>query len=166
LLFRVLELQRQVEELGIGDDALRLVGQREAQDFGRDGKARHADRIEIESARQRIFLALDRESRRRAGNAAARGDLERAVLADLGHGDEAVSDGILRAARRQPLAGLDAAGIGDHPANFQQDFVLAWRRSFFDRALANAHTSDGLVHDPEQNARLGQILAMIQEGLD
>ncbi len=72
----------------------------------------------------------------------------------------------LGAESQAPPIAFDAAGIGEHPANFQQDFVLAWLRSFFDQALANARTSDGLVHDPEQNARLGRILAMIQEGLD
>lgn len=62
----------------------------------------------------------------------------------------------------RPIA-YDALGIGAAPAPYHQDFVLFWLKSFYDQALANARSSDGLVHDPEQNARLGQVLAMIQE---
>jgi hypothetical protein len=54
---------------------------------------------------------------------------------------------------------FDASGIGAKPDEFQQDFVIGWLKSFYDQAVANAQSSDGLIHDAEQNARLGQILA-------
>ena len=56
---------------------------------------------------------------------------------------------------------FDADGITDQPVNFQQEFVVRWLRSFYDQVLANARSADGLIHDPEQNSRLGQILSSI-----
>ena len=59
-------------------------------------------------------------------------------------------------------AAFDASGIGPHPANFQQDFVVRWMTAFYAHAQVNAQSADGLVHDPEQNARLGQIIQKFQ----
>ncbi|WP_051335484.1 virulence factor SrfC family protein [Methylocapsa acidiphila] len=59
---------------------------------------------------------------------------------------------------------FDAAGFGARPAEFQQEFVLGWVRGFYEQALANAQSSDGLIHDAEQNARLGDILACLNIG--
>jgi hypothetical protein len=56
---------------------------------------------------------------------------------------------------------FDADGITDQPVNFQQEFVVRWLRSFYDQVLANARSADGLIHDLEQNSRLGQILSSI-----
>ena len=61
----------------------------------------------------------------------------------------------------QRAIAFDSSAIGDRPADFQQDFVITWLKSFYDQALANARSSDGLIHDAEQNARLGQILTNI-----
>jgi hypothetical protein len=63
--------------------------------------------------------------------------------------------------QRERAVAFDASGIGDRPVDFQHDFVITWLKSFYDQALANAQSSDGLVHDAEQNARLGQILATL-----
>jgi hypothetical protein len=64
----------------------------------------------------------------------------------------------------QRAIAFDASGIGELPADFQQNFVVMWLKSFYDEALANARSSDGLIHDAEQNARLGQILTAIEAG--
>ncbi|ARN81130.1 virulence factor SrfC family protein [Methylocystis bryophila] len=53
---------------------------------------------------------------------------------------------------------FDASGIGEHPTDFRQEFFLTWLKSFYDQTIANALSSDGLILDPEQNARLGEIL--------
>jgi hypothetical protein len=42
--------------------------------------------------------------------------------------------------------------------NFQLDFAMAWLDAFSVHAIENAKSVDGLVHDPEQNMRLGRIL--------
>jgi hypothetical protein len=60
------------------------------------------------------------------------------------------------AARRAPA--FDASGIGVEPANIQQDFAVGWLRMFYSHVETNAQSIDGLVHDPEQNLRLGEIL--------
>jgi hypothetical protein len=65
-------------------------------------------------------------------------------------------------APREPA--FDAAGIGAKPAEFQQEFILGWVKSFYEQALANAQSSDGLIHDAEQNARLGDILTRLGSG--
>jgi hypothetical protein len=64
----------------------------------------------------------------------------------------------------QRAIAFEASGIGDRPADFQQDFVITWLKSFYDQALVNARSSDGLIHDAEQNARLGQLLTNIGAG--
>ncbi|HUB64452.1 MAG TPA: virulence factor SrfC family protein, partial [Methylocella sp.] len=61
-------------------------------------------------------------------------------------------------------AAFDTEGITDQPVNFQQEFVVGWLRAFYDQVLANARSCDGLIHDAEQNARLGQILSAIGQG--
>ncbi|HYA79531.1 MAG TPA: virulence factor SrfC family protein [Methylocystis sp.] len=53
---------------------------------------------------------------------------------------------------------FEASGIGDQPADFRQDFFLGWLKSFYDQTVANALSSDGLILDPEENAKLGEIL--------
>jgi hypothetical protein len=53
---------------------------------------------------------------------------------------------------------FDADGIGQAKVNFQQDFVVAWLKSFYAEVVANAQSEDGLIHDPIQNALLGQII--------
>jgi hypothetical protein len=67
---------------------------------------------------------------------------------------------------RRPVT-FDAAGIGAQPVNFQNDFVVRWMTAFYEHAKLNALSADGLVHDPEQNALLGQIIqkfeASVQE---
>jgi hypothetical protein len=60
-------------------------------------------------------------------------------------------------APRRPVT-FDAGGIGAQPANFQNDFVVRWMTAFYEHAKLNALSADGLVHDPEQNALLGQII--------
>lgn len=54
---------------------------------------------------------------------------------------------------------FDTRGIGAEPAPFQRDFVDRWVTNFWEQVPRNAQSADGLVHDPEQNARLGTILA-------
>jgi hypothetical protein len=61
-------------------------------------------------------------------------------------------------------AAFDATGIGARPVEYQQDFILGWVRNFYDQAVANAQSSDGLIHDAEQNARLGEILTRLNSG--
>jgi len=63
--------------------------------------------------------------------------------------------------KRAPIA-FDAAGIGERPANFQQEFPIAWLSAFYANVQSNAQSVDGLVHDPEQNARLGQIMQQLE----
>jgi hypothetical protein len=58
--------------------------------------------------------------------------------------------------RRQIV--FNADGMADEPANFQLDFAMAWLEAFSVHAIENAKSVDGLVHDPEQNMRLGRIL--------
>ena len=58
---------------------------------------------------------------------------------------------------------FDAAGIGAKAVEFQQEFVLGWVKCFYEQALANAQSSDGLIHDAEQNARLGDILLRLDK---
>ncbi|HJZ20725.1 MAG TPA: virulence factor SrfC family protein, partial [Bradyrhizobium sp.] len=53
---------------------------------------------------------------------------------------------------------FDASGIGAQPVNFQNDFVVRWMTAFYEHAKLNALSVDGLVHDPEQNILLGQII--------
>jgi hypothetical protein len=55
-------------------------------------------------------------------------------------------------------ASFDARGIGAEPVNFQNDYVVGWLTAFYEHAKLNALSADGLVHDPEQNALLGQII--------
>jgi hypothetical protein len=57
---------------------------------------------------------------------------------------------------------FDAGGIGPMPVNFQQDYAVRWMTAFYEHARANALSADGLVHDPEQNALLGQIISRMQ----
>jgi hypothetical protein len=57
---------------------------------------------------------------------------------------------------------FDAGGIGSMPVNFQQDYAVRWMTAFYENARANALSADGLVHDPEQNALLGQIISRMQ----
>jgi hypothetical protein len=64
----------------------------------------------------------------------------------------------------RPLT-FDATGIGETPINFRDQFAIGWLRSWHEQVLINARSSDGLVHDAEQNARLGQILASINVAL-
>jgi hypothetical protein len=59
---------------------------------------------------------------------------------------------------------FDAAGIGAHPVNFQNDFVVGWMTAFYEHAKVNALSADGLVHDPEQNALLGRIIQNFEAG--
>jgi hypothetical protein len=61
---------------------------------------------------------------------------------------------------RPPVA-FDANGIGEDPSNFQHDFVVGWLSTFYQHVQTNAQTADGLVHDPEQNIRLGEILTQL-----
>jgi hypothetical protein len=61
-----------------------------------------------------------------------------------------------RESRRQIV--FNADGMADEPANFQLDFAMAWLDAFSVHAIENAKSVDGLVHDPEQNMRLGRIL--------
>jgi len=70
----------------------------------------------------------------------------------------------LGAAQPARESAFNASGIGDRPVEFQQDFVLGWVRTFYEQAVANAQSSDGLIHDAEQNARLGDILARLDAG--
>ncbi len=56
-----------------------------------------------------------------------------------------------------PVA-YDASGIGLEPVAVQQDFVLRWLRAFYAHVQSNAQSADGLVHNPEQNFLLGQII--------
>lgn len=53
---------------------------------------------------------------------------------------------------------FDASGIGEQPTDFRQEFSLMWLQSFSDQTIENARSSDGLILDPEQNAKLGEIL--------
>lgn len=55
-------------------------------------------------------------------------------------------------------AAFDASGIGVQPVNFQLGFIERWVTTFYEHVKLNALSVDGLVHDPEQNARLGQLL--------
>jgi hypothetical protein len=57
---------------------------------------------------------------------------------------------------------FDAGGISSMPVNFQRDYAVRWMRSFYQHARTNALSADGLVHDPEQNALLGQIISRMQ----
>ncbi|MCI0598831.1 MAG: putative virulence factor [Beijerinckiaceae bacterium] len=65
----------------------------------------------------------------------------------------------LGTARDERPTAFDVTGIGQTPANFQQDFIVNWLKSFYAETVANAQSGDGLIHDPEQNALLGQIIA-------
>ena len=56
-----------------------------------------------------------------------------------------------------PVA-YDASGIGMEPVAVQQDFVIRWLRTFYEHVQSNAQSADGLVHNPEQNLLLGQII--------
>lgn len=61
-------------------------------------------------------------------------------------------------AEPRPRAAFDAAGMCDAPADFAQTFAMVWLRAFYRSVEANAQSDDGLVHNAEQNARLGGIL--------
>jgi hypothetical protein len=52
----------------------------------------------------------------------------------------------------------DAAGIGEQPVPFQQEFIVRWFTTFYGHVQANARTDDGLVHDLQENLRLGEII--------
>jgi hypothetical protein len=61
------------------------------------------------------------------------------------------------AAEERPVA-YDASGIGMEPVAVQQDFVIGWLKAFYAHVQSNAQSADGLVHNPEQNLLLGQII--------
>jgi hypothetical protein len=56
---------------------------------------------------------------------------------------------------------FDASGLGAKPADYQEQFILGWVKTFYEQAIANAQTTDGLIHDIEQNQRLGDILKQL-----
>lgn len=56
-----------------------------------------------------------------------------------------------------PIA-YDASGIGEEPVPFQQEFVVGWFTAFYGHVHSNATYGDGLIHDRQENLRLGQIL--------
>jgi hypothetical protein len=58
----------------------------------------------------------------------------------------------------RPEPTFDVRGITEEPIDIQQNFAVGWLRAFYTHAIANAQSVDGLVHDPEQNIRLGRIL--------
>jgi hypothetical protein len=60
---------------------------------------------------------------------------------------------------------FDATGIGEQPVNFQNDFVVRWMTAFYEHAKLNALSVDGLVHDPEQNILLGQIIRKFETSI-
>ena len=64
----------------------------------------------------------------------------------------------LGAARDERPIAFDAAGIGQAQVNFQKDCIVTWLKSFYAEVVANARSGDGLIHDPTQNALLGQII--------
>jgi hypothetical protein len=58
-----------------------------------------------------------------------------------------------------PMAiAYEASGMALEPIAFQQDFVIRWFRTFYADVRSNAQSADGLVHNPEQNVRLGEII--------
>jgi hypothetical protein len=56
-----------------------------------------------------------------------------------------------------PIA-YDASAIGEQPVPFQQEFVVGWFTAFYGHVQANATSGDGLIHDRQENLRLGQII--------
>jgi len=62
----------------------------------------------------------------------------------------------------QRAIAFDIGGMGQEVSAFQHDFVLGWFKSFYAHVQRNAQSADGLVHDPEQNFLLGQILQQLQ----
>ncbi|HEX4411066.1 MAG TPA: virulence factor SrfC family protein [Xanthobacteraceae bacterium] len=60
---------------------------------------------------------------------------------------------------------FDASGIGAEPTNVQENFAIDWLKAFYDTVITNAQSMDGLVHDPEQNLRLGKILQQMDKGV-
>lgn len=59
--------------------------------------------------------------------------------------------------RAKPVA-FDGSVIPAEPENFPQSFIERWVVAFYGHVTANAQSVDGLVHDAEQNARLGLIV--------
>jgi hypothetical protein len=75
--------------------------------------------------------------------------------------DRANSPGLGANGSHRPIF-HDAAGIGAEPVNFQDEFVVRWLSNFDAHMRANALSVDGLVHDPEQNTRLGEIIGRFE----
>jgi hypothetical protein len=54
---------------------------------------------------------------------------------------------------------FDATGLSFDPnKNYQADYASEWRRAFRRQLEENAKSADGLVHDAQENLRLGTIL--------
>ena len=65
----------------------------------------------------------------------------------------------------RPEPTFDVRGITEEPIDIQQNFAVGWLRAFYTHAIANAQSVDGLVHDPEQNIRLGRILQQFDSAI-
>ena len=94
-------LERQVDEAGILDDRMRLVGQRKSQEVGGIRVALLRRIVQEEPARERIFLGLDRIFRRPAEQAAALRNGKRLGILDIGQSDEADAQRVVRNAFRK-----------------------------------------------------------------
>jgi len=71
-----------------------------------------------------------------------------------------VSDLVLDAARPEPA--FDARGLVESDGSATNQMVIHWLGTLHEQILANAQTGDGLIDDPEQNNRLGEIIAQLR----
>jgi hypothetical protein len=74
-----------------------------------------------------------------------------------------VSDLDLEAPRPQPV--FDAKDILSNNGEGPGDLVINWLRKLREHILANARSGDGLIDNPEQNARLGQVIGELRKPL-
>jgi hypothetical protein len=52
--------------------------------------------------------------------------------------------------------------MGQETPAFQQEFIVRWVTTFYDQVEANARTDNGLVHDLQENLKLGGIIKGLQ----
>ena len=67
---------------------------------------------------------------------------------------------MLDAARPEPA--FDARGLVEADGSAPGRMVISWLGTLRQQIIANAQTGDGLIEDPEQNHRLGEIIGELR----